>query len=83
MCSFEVCLLHNADAHLGVLVGEEGVRGGQGVRALLLGRAGAGQEAIHEEQAPALQCPGVPSVQPQRVQRHAQPPLRVWPALNL
>ncbi len=46
---------HNREAfaNLDMLEGEEGVGGRQAVRALLLCRAQAGQEAVHEEQSTA------------------------------
>ena len=65
-----------------MLEGEEGVSGRQAVRALLLRRAQAGQEAVHEEEALARVTLCMLRMQPHRVQRYRQPPLRIWPALH-
>lgn len=65
-----------------MLEGEEGVSGGQAVRALMLRRAQAGQEAVHEEQALVRVTLRMLRMQPHRVQRYREPPLRIWPALH-
>ena len=65
-----------------MLEGEEGIRGRQAVRALLLCRAQAGQEAVHEEQALARMALRMLRVQPHGVQRYCQPPVRIRPALE-
>ena len=75
---------HNREAfaNLDMLEGEEGVGGRQAVRALLLCRAQAGQEAVHEEQALARMALRMLRVQPHGVQRYCHPPVRIWPALQ-
>ena len=65
-----------------MLEGEKGVSGGEAVRALLLGRAVLGQEAVHEKQALTRMLLRLLWVQPDRVQRYCEPPVWVWPALE-
>ena len=65
-----------------MLEGEQGVSGGQAVRALGLCRAELGQEAVHQEQALPLQLAGDSGVQPHSMQRHCEPSVGIRPALQ-
>ena len=65
-----------------MLKGEQGVSGGQAMRALGLCRAELGQEAVHEEQALPLQLAGDSGVQPHSMQPHCEPSVRIRPALQ-
>ena len=71
-----------ARGHLDMLEGEQGVSGGQAVRALGLCRAELGQEAVHEEQALPPLLAGDSRVQPHSMQRHGEPSVRIRPALQ-
>ena len=71
-----------ARGHLDMLEGEQGVCGGQAMRALGLCRAELGQEAVHEEQALSLLLAGDSGVQPHSMQRHCEPSVRIGPALQ-
>lgn len=65
-----------------MLEGEKGVSSGQAVRALLLGWAVLGQEAVHEKQTLVRMLLRLLWVQPHRVQCYCEPPVWVWPALE-